>query len=400
MRADRYRDYMYQLTDRVLKEVGPRESCREAEKQLGRLVASELEPSCEQVKVEKFTCSPSAFLGAFPYLIAAYVVAAVLYWFFPLVSAVLAAAALAVLYLEVALYKELVDPLFPRRQGENIIGVIKPSGEVEKRVIVSAHLDSAYEFNIWWWFKNASIPVMALAVLAVLLLLGSSIARTVVEFSGVPGPGTYRILGIVCAALTPVIGIFAFFHTYNVVPGAMDDLTGIAVLAGLARYLADSRAEGGFFPARTEVLILGLSSEEAGLRGAKRYAAAHAEEMKAMPTWGLFLDGIYDEQFLMVNGKEISMGTKMDPYLVSLAQEVARDRGWPLHAGTLAVGATDASAFVQEGIRSLSLGCVDTSKLPPNYHTRLDTIDRIRPESLAVSLQLVADMIERIDQVQ
>jgi len=400
MLADRYRDYMYQLTDRALKDIGPRESCRDAEKQLGRLMVSELEPYCERVAVEKFTCSPSAFLGTFPYLIAAYVVAVVVYWFFPLVSAVLAAAALAVLYLEVALYKELVDPLFPKREGENVIGVIKPSGDVEKRVIVSAHLDSAYEFNIWWWFKNASVPVMAMGVLTVLLLLGASIARTVVEWSGSPGTGTYTILGIVCAALTPVIGIFAFFHTYKVVPGAMDDLTGIAVLGGLARYLADSRKEGGFFPARTEVRLLNLSSEEAGLRGAKRYAAAHAEEMKALPTWGLFLDGIYDEQFLMVNRKEISMGTKMDPHLVSLAEEVTREHGWPLHVGVLPVGATDASAFVQEGIRSLSLGCVDTSKLPPHYHTRLDTIDYVRPESLSVSLQLVAEMIERIDLAQ
>ncbi len=397
MFADRYRDYMYQLTDRVLTDIGPRESCREAEKRLGRLMISEFEPYCEKVEVEKFTCSPSAFLGSFPYLIAAYVVAVVVYWFFPLVSAVLAALALAVLYLEVAVYKELVDPLFPKREGENIVGTIKPSGDVEKRVIVSAHLDSAYEFNIWWWFKNASVPVMALGILTVLFLLGASIARTVAQFSGVPGPGVYRILGIVAAALTPVIGIFAFFHTYKVVPGAMDDLTAITVLGGLARYLSDSRKEGGFFPAKTEVVLLALSSEEAGLRGAKRYAAAHAAEMKALPTWGLFLDGIYDEQYLMVNRKEISMGTKMDPYLVSLAEEVAKEHGWPLNVGVLPVGATDASAFVQEGIRSLSLGCVDTAKLPPHYHTRLDTIEYVRPESLSISLQLVADMLERID---
>jgi aminopeptidase-like protein len=42
--------------------------------------------------------------------------------------------------------------------------------------------------------------------------------------------------------------------------------------------------------------------------------------------------------------------------------------------------------------------CADSSRLIPNYHTRLDTIDTIRPESLAVSLQVVIDMIESIDQ--
>ncbi len=397
MLADRYRDYMFAFTRQVLDDIGPRESCRGAEKKLGKLVQEDYASLCDRVAVEKFTCSPSAFLGTFPYLIAAYVVAVTVYWFFPLVTAVLAALALAVLYLEVALYKELVDPLFPKYEGENIVGTFSPSGEVKKRVIVSAHLDSAYEFNIWWWFKNASVPVMVLGVMSVLFLLGASIARTVVEWSGIPGPGTYTILGIVAAALTPLIGIFAVFHTYKVVPGAMDDLTGIAVLGGLARYLKDARSGGDFYPAQTEVVLLALSSEEAGLRGAKRYARAHASEMKSLPTWGLFLDGIYDEQYLMVNRKEISMGTKMDPYLVSLAVDVAKEHDWPLKVGVLPVGATDASAFVQEGIKSLSLGCVDTSKLPPHYHTRLDTIEYVRPESLSVSLQLVADMIERID---
>ncbi len=148
MLADRYRDYMFGFTNQVLDDIGPRESCREAEKKLGKLVAEDYASLCDRVEVEKFTCSPSAFLGTFPYLIAAYVVAVVVYWFFPMVTAVLAAAALAVLYLEVVLYKELVDPLFPKYEGENVVGTISPTGEVKKRVIVSAHMDSAYEFNI------------------------------------------------------------------------------------------------------------------------------------------------------------------------------------------------------------------------------------------------------------
>jgi aminopeptidase-like protein len=35
--------------------------------------------------------------------------------------------------------------------------------------------------------------------------------------------------------------------------------------------------------------------------------------------------------------------------------------------------------------------------LVPNYHTRLDTLERVRPDSLAVMLQVVLDMIEEID---
>jgi hypothetical protein len=35
MLADGYRDYMYQLVETVLREIGPRESCSEGERRLG-----------------------------------------------------------------------------------------------------------------------------------------------------------------------------------------------------------------------------------------------------------------------------------------------------------------------------------------------------------------------------
>jgi hypothetical protein len=59
--------------------------------------------------------------------------------------------------------------------------------------------------------------------------------------------------------------------------------------------------------------------------------------------------------------------------------------------------ARDAAAFARAGISSVSLLCQDISRLAPNYHTRLDTPEKIRPDSLAVMLQLVLDMIEEID---
>ena len=66
MNAERYADYMYNLIDRVITEIGPREACSEEERGLGRLFAKEIEPVCDHINVETFTCSPKAFLGFFP----------------------------------------------------------------------------------------------------------------------------------------------------------------------------------------------------------------------------------------------------------------------------------------------------------------------------------------------
>ena len=162
--------------------------------------------------------------------------------------------------------------------------------------------------------------------------------------------------------------------------------------------LADSKLNGGFFPENTEVVLLGMACEEAGLRGAKRYAEKHLAEMKSIPTYAIFLDGVYDEKFLTVIHREICTGAKHDKALVRMAQDAADARKWPMIRTLIPLGASDASAFSLAGIPSVCLLCQDTSKLVPNYHTRYDTIDKIRPESLAVSLQLVIDMLERIDQ--
>lgn len=397
MIAESYKDYMYNLIDRVMKNIGPRESCSEEEKELGRLFAGEIEPACERVERESFVCSPTAFLGFFPYLVLMYLAGVCLYFFLPAVSAALALIGGAVLFLEVVRYKEFIDPIYPKREGENIAGFVKPTGEARRRVYVSAHFDSAYEFKIWYWFKNFSTVLMGTGFLAVVLLFGFSLARTISEPVGLPGTTTYMVLGYILIGLSPVTALFAFFHTSDVVPGAMDNMAGIAVVAGLSKYLKDARDLGEFYPENTEVVLLGLSSEEAGLRGAKRYAARHRAECEELPAYAVFLDGIYDERHFTVFRKEIWPGGKMDPHLVGLTQEAAKENGFEIRESVLPLGSTDASAFALAGIPSVSMSLWDTTRLVPHYHTRYDTIDRIRPHSLTVALQTVVDMLRKID---
>jgi aminopeptidase YwaD len=397
MRAEKYTDYMYRLIDRVIEEIGPRGSCSDEEKRLGGLFEEEIAPACERVEKETFTCSPTAFLGFFPYLVLMYLAGVACYYFFPPAAAFLAAGGGFTLFMEVVRYREFTDPLFPKAEGENVAGFVKPRGEVKRRVYVSAHLDSAYEFKLWLWFKNLAATVMGLAFLAVLLLFGFGLARSVAEPTGLPQATAFKVMGIILIAFCPLIILFFFFHTSKLVPGAMDDMAGIAVLAGLGRYLVDERESGGFHPENTEVVLLGLSSEEAGLRGAKRYARRHAKEADELPTSGIFLDGICDERYFTVFTREVWPGAKMDPGLVEVACESAKSRGCDITSSMLPLGATDASAFALAGIPSVSLCLVDNSRLAPNYHTRYDTIDNIRPRSLTVALETVIEMLERID---
>lgn len=371
----------------ALDNVGPRESCSPGERAFGTIMERRLGVFCDEVRAESFTCSPHAFLGFLPFVS---VLTLVSLWCLPTapaLAALLGAISAGVTIVELLLYVELVDPLFPKRQGVNIVGVVRPTGEVKRRVILSAHQDSAYEFNLWYWFKTKGVIVNVLGLAAPIL----PIAMGTLAATGVVGASSLATASMVGWVLAPFVALHIVFHTFHVVPGAMDDLAGVAVITAVARTLAEERLE------HTEVVVLAVSAEECGLRGAKRFVAAHHDELHAIPTVDINVDGVYDERFLTVVTRELTTGVKHTPALVELAETVARDHAWPMLRAMIPLGATDASAFGHGGIQTVALLCQDTSQLVPNYHTRLDTPEHIRPESLQIMRTIVLEMSRRID---
>jgi Zn-dependent M28 family amino/carboxypeptidase len=258
-------------------------------------------------------------------------------------------------------------------------------------------MDSAYEFNLIYYLRNAIIPITETAIAGLVIALCGSLAKTIAYFYGFADTTAFTAVGYAMIAFTPIMAFFLFFHTYKPIPGAMDDMAGVAVVAGLGKYLDEARRNGDWLPEKTEVVLLATSSEEAGLRGAKRYVTKHLQEMKTTPTYGLFLDGIYDEKYLTVTNRELCTGARHDPGLVKMAQDAAASRNWHIFTRMISIGGTDASPFSLKGIPAICLHCQDTTRAVPNYHTRDDTYEHIRPESLAVSLQLVLDMLKQID---
>jgi hypothetical protein len=398
--ADRYTDYMYNFVKKVIDDIGPRASCSEEEKKLGRLLVEEWKPICDRVDAETFTCSPNAFLGFLPLTVLFYFAAVIAYWFLPPLSLAMAAISFIIVFFEFLLYREFVDFLFPRKQGENIIGAILPKGKPSRRVIVSGHMDSAYEFNFIYYLRNFAKPIVIIGLVGVFIALGGSLAKTIAYFSGFENTTAFTGIGITMIAFTPIIAMFLFFHSYKPVPGASDDMAAIAIVTGLGKYLDEAKTNGDWYPEKTEVVMLATSSEEAGLRGAKRYASKHLKELKATPTYGLFLETISDERYLTVTDREIWPVVKNDPELIKMAQDVAAHHNWPIAVRSIPLGAgsSDAAAFSAKGIPSICLLCQDISQAVPNYHTRNDTYEYIRPQSLKVSLRLVLDMLKRIDE--
>jgi len=398
MLAANYQDYMFGLLKKVIDEIGPRPSCSEAEKRLGRLLVEEWRPFCDKVDVEPFTCSPTAAFGSLYLIVLFYLATIILYWFFPPLALVIAAVNCGIVFLETLRIREVVDFLFSKKQGENVVGVIQPQNQASQRVVVSAHIDSAYESTLSYYLKDLSVLVEFAAMLGLVMSLGASLAKTLAYFNVFSGEGALTGVGIALIALLPLAGLVLLMTSNKPVPGAMDNMSGGSVVSGLGKYLAEARKSGDWYPERTEVVLLGTSSEEAGLRGAKRYAKRHLAELRAIRTCVLNLDGICDEKFLTIIKREIFNGAEYDPRLVKMAQEVAASHDWPITVLSYPIpGGSDGSAFALRGIPTVFLSAADYSRVPFNYHTRNDTYEHIRPESLSVMLQLVVEMIQRID---
>lgn len=372
----------------LLDAVGPRPSCSAAERQLGQALAARWGAFADRVDEEAFSCHPDAFLGFIPPASAATLFAlGALGAGQPVIAGVIGLAVAVVTVAELLLYVELVDPLFSRAEGVNVAARVRPTGEVRQRVLLTAHQDSAWEFNVWYWFKGYGVLVNVLG-------LGACLLPTVVgalSWADRIGPDAVAGAAWVGAALAPFVAVHLFFHTRRAVPGAMDDLAGIVAVGAVGRALAEARLT------HTEVVLMACSAEECGLRGAKRYAAAHAAEHAAVPTVDVNVDGVYDERFFTVVTRELTTGVRHDPELVDRVARLAEARGLTCDRNLIPFGATDASAFGQAGLRTVALLCQDSRRLVENYHTRLDTLDRVRPASLVAVRDVVLDLVRSLD---
>ncbi len=388
---------MQPFMGRVLREIGPRPPCSEAERKLGAVLEEDWRGFCDQVDLHSFHCHPRAFLGWIPWMVAVYLAVLASYWLLPPLAFILACGATLVLFLQGIRFRELLDRFFPMAQGHNVVGVLRPRGEIARRIVLMAHQDSAYEFTLWQRFGNLSVPMMVLVGVAFVWMTLGSLAAAIAWSLGGVDHVAFTVIGVVGLCLYPVVGLFVFITAWTPVPGAMDNLSGIAVISALGRAAARGADDGLRLLGSTEIVLLATSSEEAGLRGSRRFVQRHRARLERTPTYVINLDGIGDPAHMAFITRELWQGVRHDDALISLGMDCAQQQGLEVKRIQLPVGGTDAASFAQAKIPSTTLICQDSTRLVPNYHTRLDTLENMDPRALEQSFQLVLAMMQRLD---
>ncbi|MEJ2294140.1 MAG: M28 family peptidase, partial [Candidatus Lokiarchaeota archaeon] len=285
---DNLKKYMFQFIKKVCDEIGPRESGTEQEILAGDVIEKEMQTFCDSTHQEEYISSPHAFLGGIRYGALLALISICLYWFsllidlallplstffsflFILIAMILILVTISYFITEVMKYHEFFDFLFPKKHSKNVIGIINPKGSVKNTIIFSAHHDSAFEFNTFYYFKRFGQFIINFGYFGVAVLFVIVVIKLIFQLLSIYLDLFFLGFGIFFLIFVPIALAYVFFHSYHPVPGAFDNLSGVAIVLGIGKFLSDNK-ETDMSPTNTQVHLISFAGEESGLRGSKRY---------------------------------------------------------------------------------------------------------------------------------
>jgi hypothetical protein len=180
-----------------------------------------------------------------------------------------------------------------------------------------------------------------------------------------PLAGCGAVLAAGAAAAMADIGV------RQVVPGANDNLSAVAVIVGLARALQDRPIIG------KRVLLVSTGSEESFSEGMQGFARRHFPALPRERTEIVCLECLGSANLHVLEGEGM---LRMRDYPLAareaLAAAAAR-AGVDVRRGWRTVAATDALVAVRAGYHAVTLAAVDTTMLPANYHWPTDVAENL-----------------------
>ena len=136
------------------------------------------------------------------------------------------------------------------------------------------------------------------------------------------------------------------------VPGAMDNLSACALTVAMSRFLVQNPT---YIPDDTEIRFITFGSEEAGLRGSRRYVERHLDELKRLDVRVLNYEMVVHPEIAILTS-EVNGTVKNSPEMVKSVVAAAVHAGVPYRVQPASLGtASDAGPFSRAGLKATTL---------------------------------------------
>lgn len=383
--------------EHVIKQFGDRDPGSDGENKALSYMKDQMAEYSDEVRSETFKVAPHAFFG-WTYITATCALISIITLFFaPIVSLVLVILGLLPMIGEFVFYRQMIDFMFKKRTSGNVMGTIKPTGEVKRRIVLNGHSDAAYE---WHWHHVGGYYLFLTSIIIPVISVIYTIVVSVVAMAttGVVGTpsGAALYMAIASVIFVPALLCFYMFSdTKKVVPGANDNLTACYMSIAVLKLMHDN----GFRFENTEVVALVTGSEEAGLRGAKAFCKLNPEYglEPGIETIFVTYETLRELEHLAIYNRDLNGTVKVDMPTCELVKRAAAKNGMDLKFGSVYAGATDSAAFAQAGRKSTCIAAM-APQVKDYYHTRRDDYDNLSPECLSKVLDITIDFINEFDE--
>ena len=175
------------------------------------------------------------------------------------------------------------------------------------------------------------------------------------------------------------------------VPGANDNLSGVAALVALAELLQQEPPPG------VRVLLVSCGAEETLQDGIRAFLARHREALPPEHTTFLNVDTIGSPHLIMLEGEgPIWMEHYSGPWLRDLLAATAERLGIALERGFLARASTDSVIPSRAGYPTATLVSITDWRVPANYHLPSDVPENLDYRTVAEATRLLQATIAEL----
>jgi acetylornithine deacetylase/succinyl-diaminopimelate desuccinylase-like protein len=165
---------------------------------------------------------------------------------------------------------------------------------------------------------------------------------------------------------------FADIARHRIVPGANDNLSGVAVLASVAETLQADPVEG------VRVVLASCGAEEVLQGGVYGFVERHVKPLDPSRTWVLNVDTVGSPRLILLEGEgPVVMEDYCGPEFRDLIARVAEQSGIELRRNMRARTSTDAVVPSHAGYPTATLASMTAWKGLSNYHKHTDTPDNV-----------------------